>query len=123
MNDARKRRPLIRARAQKGLLWRLDKEIRVKCVHGLLRNGVFCEKCHPIVMRPETVRAIITLYDEYTMVGKPSYLGVDLPVDKLGTTVQRMHQYGFWRRWDDAMVFIPAGRILRIVIRESDSGL
>ena len=48
MNGARKRRPLIRARAQKGLLWRLDKEIKVKCEHGILRNGALCPLCHPI---------------------------------------------------------------------------
>lgn len=123
MNDARKRRPFIRARALKGKLWRMDKEIKVKCEHGVLRNGLLCEACHPIFTRPETVRATITLYDEFTMSGKPSYITADLPIANLTGTVQRMYHYGFWQRRESAMIYIPAGRILRVVIWESDNVL
>jgi hypothetical protein len=121
MNDARKRRPLIRARALKGRMYRIDKEIEVKCEHGILRNGMLCEACHPIFVRPETVRVAITLYDEFTISGKPFYMAADLPIDKLETTVQRMYHYGFWQRREGMMIFIPGGRILRIVILESDN--
>ena len=121
MNEARKRRPLIRARALKGKLRRMDKEIRIKCPHGILRNGMLCEACHPILVRKETVRVVITLYDEFTMSGKPSYITADLPVDKLETTVQRMLHYGFWQRREGAMIHIPAGRIIRVMIWESDN--
>lgn len=118
MNEARKRRPLIRDRARKGFLWRMNKEDRMKCEHGIRHNGLFCETCHPElkIVVPQTVHAHVVLRDEFSTVGVSSHISVDLPMNGLHQTVLRMYHFGFWARRDKTMMFFPAKSIMRIHI-------
>jgi hypothetical protein len=126
MNDARRRRLVIKKRAEKSRELRCKKDIKKLCQHGGVFNGGFCKTCHPIEpLKPPTYRAWVYLKDAHDH----RHVVVDIPVNKATKTVYDMHMNGFWGKIlegeedyvDSAVFWVAPHEIRRIIFWTEDT--
>ena len=116
MNDARKRRPLIRERAAQSRMAAHKKNIKRLCEHGGPFAGQYCKKCHPVVeLKKKTYRGWVYLKDAY----EHRHVIVDLPAEDIQQTIHKMYMYGFWAKLGcdskhEGVTWIPPHEIRRI---------
>lgn len=124
MNDARRRRPLIKKRARESKNRRLEEESKILCRHGDIFNGEFCQQCNPIQPVKPLYRGWVYLKDGHDH----RHVIVDIPADRVARTVHEMHTNGFWGRivegddyTDSAVFWVAPHEIRRIIFWSEDA--
>ena len=126
MNDSRRRRPLIKQRAEKSKDRRLRKELKKLCEHGGILAGRFCQTCNPKhseIPKPVLYRGWVYFKDGHDH----RHAVVDIRADKITQKVQNMHEKGFWAcvhegddYTDSGVMWVAPHEIRRIIFWKED---